>query len=112
MSKVEDELRESIRVLEGQLHAARSYLTEHPDNRLWSPKRGGWMRWREDGSFVSADPPSGMGEYAAGWMACLKQIIDGLAPFRTETGCSASAAVGVMQSWIRSHMLTRIEPKS
>jgi hypothetical protein len=96
--------------LRNQLHAAKSYLTEHDENRLWSPKRGGWKRWREDGAFVSADAPDGMGDYAAGWKACLRQIVDGLTGFKTETGCSAMAAVGVMQSWIRSHEKSAAAP--
>lgn len=93
---------EEIRRLRNRLIAARSLLSEHTDDevRIWNPKRGGWKALRADGAYVDSDPPDGMGDYAAGWRAAHKQIVNGLASFRTETGISASAAVGVMQKWI------------
>jgi hypothetical protein len=91
--------------LKNQLIAARSMFREHKSDavRIWNPMRGGWKRLREDGAYVSADPPD-LGDYSDGWKACLKEILHSLNDFKTETGCTSTAAVEVMKSHIRSRL--------
>lgn len=101
-----DELKEKLRLMENQLIAARSLLTEHYDGtvRIWNPKRGGWHMLRADGAYVDADPPDEIGDYAKGWKSCHAQIVKSLDGFKTEAGCSAVAAVEVMKSYIRKRV--------
>ncbi len=101
------ELKDELRLARSDAVAARSLLTEHydPRVRIWNPARGGWRMLRADGAYVDADPPRELaGTYVDGWRDCHAEIVRSLNGFRTETGCSASATVEVMQRWIKQRV--------
>lgn len=115
MAKSVEELEEELRLARNEACAARALLHEHYDARvrIWNPKRGGWLRFREDHALVQADPPKeALNEYARGWEHCRLAILSGLSTFKTQTSSRYSLeAAAASVNAIRNH-LDKLVPKS